>query len=100
MLLLAGKELRKQIHVFNDLRQPFYSEPVISFALIFFSFRSSLLAMTESHLLITFANSLDLDQDRHALGSKLMDILKLFLKEVFEKVNFEKSQQMTKKCSR
>ena len=31
-------ELRKQIHVFNDLRQLFYSEPVISFALIFYSF--------------------------------------------------------------
>ena len=50
-------------------------------------------------LLITFENSLDPDQDQQNVGpdldSKHFDILIVFLKEFFEKVNFEKSQQMT-----
>ena len=44
-------------------------------------------------LLITFANSMDPDQDR----LKVFDALIAFLKEFFEKVNFEKSQQTTTK---
>ena len=32
-----------------------------------------------------------------SLGSKLFDILTVFLKELFQKVNFEKNQQTTKK---
>ena len=53
------------------------------------------------HLLITFANSLDLDQDRRNVGPdldpNLFDTLIVFLKEAFKKVYFEKSQQTTTK---
>ena len=49
------------------------------------------------HLLITFANSLDPDQDQQV---KLFDTLLVFLKEFLEKVNFEKNQQTTKKHSK
>ena len=53
-------------------------------------------------LLITFANSLDTDQDRQNVGPDLdpnyFYILIVFLKEFFEKVNFEKSHQMTTKA--
>ena len=52
------------------------------------------------HLLITFANSLDPDQGRQIVGPDLDQnclTLMVFLKESFEKVNFEKYQQtMTK----
>ena len=44
-------------------------------------------------LLITFANSLYLDQDRQNVGPDVDPkclILIVFLKEIFEKVNFEK----------
>ena len=50
---------------------------------------SSLLTGNFCRLLKTIAKSLDPDQDRH-------DTLIVFLKEIFEKVNFEKSQQKTK----
>ena len=53
------------------------------------------------HLLITFANSLDPDQDGQNVGSDLDPnrlTLMLFLKEFFEKVNFENSQQTTTKA--
>ena len=46
-------------------------------------------------LLITFANSLDLDQDRHNVGPDLGPnrlILIVFLKEFFEKLILKKSQ--------
>ena len=47
------------------------------------------------HLLITFANSLNPDQDRQNVGPDLdpnhLMLLMLFLKEFLEKVNFEKS---------
>ena len=46
------------------------------------------------HLLITFVNNLNPDQDQP--GSKLFESLKVFLKELFENINFEKSQQTTK----
>ena len=53
-------------------------------------------------MLITFANSLDPDQDQWNigpdLGSKLFDTLIVFLKEFLEKVNFEKSQLTTIKA--
>ena len=52
------------------------------------------------HLLETFANSLDPDQDRLNVGSD-QDLnyltLIVFLKEFFDKFNFEKSQQTTTK---
>ena len=40
-------------------------------------------------LLITYANSLDPDQDRQN-GSKPFDTLIVFLNDLFQKVNFEK----------
>ena len=46
--------------------------------------------------MITFSNSLDPDQDPQNV-SKPIDTLKVFLKEFFEKVNLEKSQQTTTK---
>ena len=54
-------------------------------------------------LLITFSNSLDPDQDRQNFGlalvpkSKSLDTLRVLLKAFLEKVDFEKSQQMTTK---
>ena len=51
-------------------------------------------------VLITFANSLDPEQDQNMSvrsGPKLFDTLIMFLKEFSEKVYFEKSQQMTTK---
>ena len=50
----------------------------------------------DSLLLITFANSLDPDQGLALSGSKLFHTLMVFLKEFFEKVDFEKNQQKTK----
>ena len=53
------------------------------------------------HLLITFANSLDPDQDGSSVGPDLGPnrlTLIVILKEFFEKVNFEKSRQMTTKA--
>ena len=43
------------------------------------------------HLLNTFANSLDLDQDRQKIGPDLGQTVwhSVFLEELFEKVNFE-----------
>ena len=52
-------------------------------------------------LLITFANSLEPDQDRQNVSPELdqpFDALIVFLKEFFEKVYFEKSQHTTKKA--
>ena len=54
-------------------------------------------------LLLIFANSLGPDQAGHCVGPDLdpncvdLLILTVFLKEYFKKVNFEKSQQLTKK---
>ena len=45
---------------------------------------------------ITHANSLDPDQAGKT-GSKLFDTQMVFLKEFFEKVDFEKNQRTTKK---
>ena len=63
---------------------------------------SILLASSDfCHLLITFANSLDPDQDDnesvlgYRSGYNEFDSLIVFLKEFLEKVNFEKSQQTT-----
>ena len=56
---------------------------------------SCLASVDFCHLLIALANSLDPDQDRKmrsCSGSKLFDTL---LKNCFEKVNFEKSQEKT-----
>ena len=54
------------------------------------------------HLLITFVNNLGPDQDQENVGPDLdpnhFDILMVFLKESFEKVNFEKSQQIKTKA--
>ena len=49
-------------------------------------------------LLITFAKSMDPDQDHLNVGSgsKVFDTLMVFLKEFFEKVDFEKNQQKAK----
>ena len=44
---------------------------------------------------IAFANSLDPDLDRSSSGCKLLTTWIVFLKEKFEKVYFEKSQQTT-----
>ena len=53
-------------------------------------------------LLIAFANSLDPDQARQSIepdqDSKLFDTLMVFLKEYFEKVDFEENQQTTNKA--
>ena len=43
-------------------------------------------------MLITFANSLDQDQDRQNV-SPVLDPLIVFMKESFEKVNFEKKPE-------
>ena len=52
-------------------------------------------------LLINFANSLVPDQDQQNVGPdsgfKPFDTLIVYLKEFFEKVNFEKCQQTTTK---
>ena len=52
-------------------------------------------------LLITLANSLDPDQARQHVGPdldpKLFDTLMVFLKEFFEKVDFEKISRREKK---
>ena len=54
--------------------------------------------------LVAFANSLDTDQDRQNVKSVSPDLdlncdtLIVLLKEFFEKVYFEKSQQMTTKA--
>ena len=53
---------------------------------------------SECCLLITFANCLDPDQARQNVWPDL-DTLMVFLKEFFEKVDFDKkNQQMTKKA--
>ena len=55
------------------------------------------------HLLITFANSLDPDQDQKNFGSDLAPnpstLLKVFLKEFFKKVDFKKNSADHKKKS-
>ena len=51
-------------------------------------------------LLMSFANSWDPDQDRQNVGLDLdptLDTLIVLLKEFFEKVDFENSEQTTKK---
>ena len=57
---------------------------------------------TEGHLLITFANNLDPDQARQNVGarsgSKLFDSPMVFLKEFFEKNDFEKKSAADKKA--
>ena len=48
-------------------------------------------------MLITFANSLDPDQARHFVGPDLDPnclTLMVFQKEYFEKIDFERNQQM------
>ena len=48
-------------------------------------------------LFITIANSLDSDQALHFVGPDLdpnCSTLMMFLKDIFEKINFEKNQQM------
>ena len=57
-------------------------------------FNSYLASADFCHLLITFANSLEPDQDWH-YDPKWFDTLIVFLKDCFEKVNFEKSLQVT-----
>ena len=55
---------------------------------------------TECHLLITFANNLDPVQARQNVGPNLGPnclTLMVFLKEFFERVDFEKNLQMAKK---
>ena len=55
---------------------------------------------TECRLLITFANSLNPDQAQQNVGpwgSNLFDTQMVLLKEFFEKADFEKNQQTTKK---
>ena len=55
---------------------------------------NSFLAQLLLHLLITFANSLDPNQaDIQTSGSKLFDTLIVFLKEFYERVNFEKANR-------
>ena len=54
-------------------------------------------SISKCRLLITFTNSLDPDQARACSGSKLFETLIVFLKEFFEKVDFKKNQQTTKK---
>ena len=57
------------------------------------------LLVVTCRLLITFLNSLDPDQARLIFGPDLDPnhlTLIVFLKEFFEKLNFLKSQQMTK----
>ena len=67
-----------------------------------FRITSFLASCNFCRLLITFANSLDPDKDRQNNGPDLdpkrFDTLIVFLKEFFEKVNFEKSQQTTTKA--
>ena len=62
------------------------------------SFKSFRASDNFCRLLITFANSLDPDQDRHTVCPDL-DLshltLIVFLKEYFENVDFEKNQQKT-----
>ena len=60
----------------------------------------SLLTGDIFHLLITFANSLDPDQDQQDVGPdldpKLFDSLIVFLKEIFEKVILKKVSKQHK----
>ena len=58
---------------------------------------------TLSLLVVTFGNSLDPNQDRQDVCPDvdpicLFDTLKVFLKEFYEKVNFENNQQTTTKA--
>ena len=50
------------------------------------------LPVVTCHLLINFASSFDQDQDRQNVGPDPGSKLIVFLKEILEKVNFEKSQ--------
>ena len=52
------------------------------------------------HLLINLANSLDTDQTWRVVGPNLFDTLIVFLKEFFEKVNFEKKSDDKKACKK
>ena len=53
------------------------------------------------HLLLTFANSLEPDHARHFvrpdLDSSCLTLMVYFMKEFFEKVDFENNQQAAKK---
>ena len=73
----------------------FLSGPFTQVLLYYICLRLSLLAVT-FFLQITFANSLDPDQDQQNvsldLNSKLVTLLTVFLKENFEKFDFEKSE--------
>ena len=51
----------------------------------------------QCRLLITSANSLDSDLTGPTIDLELFDISMVLLKEFFQKVNFEKNQQTTKK---
>ena len=68
---------------------------VILISKVTISFNFFLACGNFCHLLITFANSLTPDQDRQNVGHDLdpncLTLLILFLKDFFEKVNFEKS---------
>ena len=54
--------------------------------------------------LITFANSLDPDQAKQNIGPDLdpncFDTLVVFLKELLEKVGFEKNKQVTRQLTK
>ena len=65
-------------------------------------FNSFLASGDLCHLLSTFANSLDPDQDRHNVGPDLDSnglTRKVFLNKFFEKVNFEKKKSADDKKS-
>ena len=60
----------------------------------FFSNSNPFLASDDfCRLLITFANSLDPDQDQQIVGPDLYPTCLTLLKDFFEKVNFDTSQQ-------
>ena len=65
----------------------------------FTTFNTFLACGDYCHMLITFANSLDPDQDQHSVHPDLDPnrFDGVFLKEFFEKVNSDKSQQTTTK---
>ena len=69
---------------------------------IWISFQSFLASGDFCYLLISFANSLDPDQDRQNVGPDLFlnCLTRWFLREFFENVYFEKSQKTTTKPSK
>ena len=74
---------------------------MLTVASLFYMLDSFLASGDFCRLLITFANSLDPDQDRQNVGpdlnKKTFDTLMLLPKEYFEKSNVEKYLQMTTK---